>query len=61
MKNKKQILVFTPTLGESKTLSRTVESVRNISKGICPNSPSETMMRLLIWGLSAKASFNSVS
>ena len=52
MKYKKQIIVFTPTLGKSKTLSRTIESVRQISQGlvdhvlICPKSSFKNLTNI---------------
>ena len=52
MKYRKPILVFTPTLGESKTLSRTIESVKNISKDlvdhilICPKSSFKKLNKI---------------
>lgn len=52
MKYTKPILVFTPTLGESKTLSRTIKSVKNISHDlvdhiiICPKKSSKKLLNI---------------
>ena len=52
MENQKTILVFTPTLGEKKSLNRTIKSVSSISNGlvehiiVCPKKNYDKLKKL---------------